>query len=141
MRAAWLSEWGEQPIPRAPVWVRVILLALGLALVSDEGMDLLLLALCVALVAWSVRGLRRWLEQSARRNRRRGLPGLTADQPLVLTSPRVIEEAREAVRCECGGRVKELGETSRLGLRVARGRCVECDADVDLYFVLPSLLN
>jgi hypothetical protein len=53
----------------------------------------------------------------------------------------VLEEAVAAARCECGGRVISLGETSRLGLRVARGRCAECDRDVDLYFVLPQMLN
>ncbi len=26
-------------------------------------------------------------------------------------------------------------------IRVVRGRCVDCDADVDLYFMLPKLLN
>lgn len=68
-------------------------------------------------------------------------PGASADNPIVLTSPQVMEDARAALRCACGGHVKALGETPRLGLRVARGRCVECDADVDLYFVLPQLLN
>lgn len=104
-------------------------------------MDLLLLALLVALGAWGFRkGTSAWKRAASRRARAKQ-PGLSADHPLVLTSPRIIDDARAALRCECGGRVQELGETTRLGLRVARGRCVECDADVDLYFVLPRMLN
>lgn len=105
-------------------------------------MDLLLLVLVAVLVVWTARRFVAWSKRAAERRRRATLPGLSADRPLVLTSARVLEDARAALRCpECGARVQELGETSRLGLRVARGRCVECDADVDLYFVLPQLLN
>ncbi|MFO0594456.1 MAG: hypothetical protein U0228_04110 [Myxococcaceae bacterium] len=104
-------------------------------------MDVLALVLVVALVAWAgKRGAAVW-KRSRVRSARSRQPGLSADLPLVLTSARIIDDARAALRCECGGQVKELGETTRLGLRVARGRCVECDADVDLYFVLPQMLN
>ena len=101
----------------------------------------MLWVLVAVLAVWLARGARAWWLRSSARRRRAALPGLTADHPLVLTSARVIDDARAALRCECGGRVQELGEASRLGLRVARGRCVECDADVDLYFVLPQMLN
>lgn len=104
-------------------------------------MDLLLLALLVALSVWGFRkGVAAWKRASLRRARAKQ-PGSSADNPLVLRSAQVLEDARAALRCDCGGRVQELGETTRVGLRVARGRCVECDADVDLYFVLPHLLN
>lgn len=104
-------------------------------------MDLLLLALVVALLVWGFRQVRDRLRGAASRRARASLPGYSADHPLVLASPRVLEEALAAARCHCGGRLLRLGETSRLGLRVARGRCLECEADVDLYFVLPHLLN
>lgn len=104
-------------------------------------MDVLLWVLVVVLTVWLGRRALSWWTKSSERRRRASLPGMSADHPLVLTSARVIDDARAALRCECGGRVQELGETSRLGLRVARGRCVECDADVDLYFVLPQMLN
>ena len=104
-------------------------------------MDLLLLALLIALSVWGFRKVRGSLEGVSRRRARASLPGYSPDRPLVLTSRFVLEEAQQAARCSCGGGVLSLGETSRLGLRVARGRCVECDADVDLFFVLPELLN
>lgn len=104
-------------------------------------MDLLLLALLLALTVWSARRLRRaWL----RRRLRQVLsttPGRTPDNPIVLTHARQMSEALATVRCPCGGAVQPLGETPRLGLRVARGRCVECEADVDLYFVMPQYVN
>jgi hypothetical protein len=104
-------------------------------------MDLLLAALLLALAVWGFRKARASVQGAAARRALASLPGSSPDNPLVLTSPRVIDEARAAARCECGGKVLGLGETSRLGLRVARGRCVDCDADVDLYFVLPRLLH
>ncbi len=104
-------------------------------------MDLLLYALLLALAVWGFRRLRSTFRRAKTRRARAGMPGASADNPLVLRSAQVLEDARAAVRCACGGRVLALGETSRLGLRVARGRCVECDADVDLYFVLPQMLN
>lgn len=105
------------------------------------GVDVLLPVLLVAIAVWVARRVLRDVRE--RRSRRAFLerPGASADNPIVLSSPAVMEDARAALRCSCGGRVKALGETPRLGLRVARGRCVECDADVDLYFVLPHLLN
>ena len=104
-------------------------------------MDLLLVALLIALAVWGFRKLRGSLVEVSRRRARASMPGSSPDRPLVLTSRAVLEEARQTVRCACGGEVLGLGETSRLGLRVARGRCVECGADVDLYFALPELLN
>jgi hypothetical protein len=104
-------------------------------------LDLLLLALLVALSVWGFRKVRDSFKTAVTRRSRASLPGYTPDNPLVLTSHQVLEEAQAAARCECGGHLLELGETSRHGLRVARGRCVECEADVDLYFVLPHLLN
>ena len=104
-------------------------------------MDLLLLALLVALLVWGFRKVRGSLKGAAMLRSRASMPGYSPDNPLVLASARVLDEAQAAARCECGGRLLALGETSRHGLRVARGRCVECDADVDLYFVLPHLLN
>lgn len=104
-------------------------------------MDLLLLALLVALAVWGARLVKRtWSRRSARKARA-ATPGSSADNPIVLRRAGQLEEAIAAATCECGGRVKSLGETTRLGLRVARGRCVECDADVDLYFVLPKYVN
>jgi hypothetical protein len=104
-------------------------------------MDLLLATLLLALSVWGFRKVHARVRQSRARSARAAMPGSSPDNPLLLQSARVLEAARAAQRCECGGRVLELGETSRLGLRVARGRCVECDADVDLYFTLPELLN
>ena len=104
-------------------------------------MDLLLLALLAALLVWGFRKVRDSLKSSSTRRARASLPGYSPDNPLVLSSPQVLEEAQDSARCECGGRLLTLGETTRHGLRVARGRCVECDTDVDLYFVLPHLLN
>lgn len=103
--------------------------------------DVLMWVLVAVLAVWVARALRARWRRSAEERRRASMPGSSPDHPLVLTSARIIDDARAALRCECGGRVKALGETSRLGLRVARGRCVECDADVDLYFVLPQMLN
>ncbi len=104
-------------------------------------MDLLLPVLLVALAVWTTRRVRRRLDAHRARAELLARPGASADNPLVLSAPRVLEEARAALRCACGGQVRALGETPRLGLRVARGRCVACDADVDLYFVLPTMLN
>lgn len=104
-------------------------------------MDLLLAALLLALAVWTGRGVRRWWQRRRLASLRAALPGYSADRPLVLSSRHVLDDAVAAARCECGGRVIALGETSRLGLRVARGRCAECDRDVDLYFVLPQMLN
>lgn len=97
--------------------------------------------LLVALAVWTVRRVLRAVEKRRERAEFLARPGASADNPIVLTSRHVLEDARASLRCACGGRVKDLGETPRLGLRVARGRCVECDIDVDLYFVLPELLN
>lgn len=104
-------------------------------------MDLLLLALLVALGVWGFRKVRGSFQGAAIRRSRAASPGYSPDNPLVLTSHRVIDEAQAAARCACGGRILALGETSRHGLRVARGRCLDCESDVDLYFVLPELLN
>lgn len=104
-------------------------------------MDLLLLALLVALAVWAARGAKRRWAKSRSARARATTPGFTADNPIVLRSASQLNEAVAAARCECGGRVQALGETTRLGLRVARGRCVECEEDVDLYFVLPHLVN
>ncbi|MGV3624563.1 MAG: hypothetical protein ACO1OB_27335 [Archangium sp.] len=104
-------------------------------------MDLLLPVLLVVMAVWAVRGVFRKFRESREQRAFFSRPGASADNAIVLTNAHVIEEARAALRCACGGRVKDLGETPRLGLRVARGRCVECGSDVDLYFVLPELLN
>ncbi len=104
-------------------------------------MDFLLLALLIALAVWGFRIIRKSFQATVSRRRRSSMPGYTPDNPLVLVSHRVLEDAQAAARCECGGRLLVLGETSRHGLRVARGRCIECETDVDLYFVLPNLLN
>lgn len=104
-------------------------------------MDLLLLALVVALLVWGFRLVRDRVKAAVARRERAARPGYSPDNPLVLASARVLEDAQAAARCACGGRVLSLGETSRLGLRVAKGRCLDCDTDVDLYFVLPHLLN
>lgn len=104
-------------------------------------MDLLLLALLLALAVWTARKVRAaWVERRARRVWN-ATPGSSADNPIVLKSGLRIETFVAQARCPCGGKVQSLGETPRLGLRVARGRCVECERDVDLYFVLPELLN
>lgn len=104
-------------------------------------MNLILPALLLAMGALAFRGGARWWKRRSIRARRSGVPGYSPDHPVMLTSARVIDEVVDAARCECGGRVRNLGETPRLGQRVVRGRCVDCDADVDLYFVLPQLLN
>lgn len=100
-----------------------------------------MLALVVALTVWGFRQVRDRVKAAATRRQRASVPGYSPDNPLVLASAQVLEDAQAAARCTCGGRVLSLGETSRLGLRVARGRCLECDTDVDLYFALPHLLN
>ncbi len=104
-------------------------------------MDLLLLALLAALLVVGFRKVRDVIKTSSVRRTHASAPGYSPDNPLVLASHRVIEEAQAAARCDCGGKLLTLGETTRHGLRVARGRCIECDTDVDLYFVLPHLLN
>jgi hypothetical protein len=103
--------------------------------------DFILLALLIALAAVGARAVRRWWKRRRFVALRASLPGYSADHPALLSSPRAIDEVVDAARCKCGGRVRNLGETTRLGLRVVRGRCAECDGDVDLYFVLPRLLN
>ena len=104
-------------------------------------MDLLLLALLVALAVWGFRKVRASVKDAVARKSRASTKGYSPDNPLVLASHQVLDDAQAAARCTCGGRLLSLGETSRHGLRVARGRCVECEEDVDLYFVLPQLLN
>ena len=104
-------------------------------------MDLILVALLLALGAVGFRSGGRWWKQRRFRALRAAMPGYSPDHPVVLTSRATIDDVVDAARCECGGRVRNLGETPRLGQRVVRGRCVECDRDVDLYFVLPQLLN
>ncbi|MDX2012189.1 MAG: hypothetical protein SFW67_18485 [Myxococcaceae bacterium] len=104
-------------------------------------MDLLLLALLLALAVWTARKVRAaWVERRALAARA-ATPGYSPDNPIVLKAGLRVEDFVERARCVCGGKVQFLGETSRLGLRVARGRCVECERDVDLSFVLPQLLN
>lgn len=104
-------------------------------------MDFILLALLLAMGVVGARALRKAWKRRQYQALRAAVPGYSADHPALLSSARAIDEVVEAARCHCGGRVKNLGETTRLGLRVVRGRCVECDDDVDLYFVLPKLLN
>ena len=104
-------------------------------------MDLLLLALLVALAVWGARKLRSAWATARSRHERSAKPGYSPDNPIDLTSRHILEDAQAAARCECGGTLITLGETTRHGLRVARGRCRECDSDVDLYFVLPQMLN
>jgi hypothetical protein len=103
--------------------------------------DFILIALLVAMAAAGSRALLRWWRTRTFRARRASAKGYSPDHPLVLSSARVVDEAVSAARCECGGRVANRGETPRLGQRVVRGRCVDCDRDVDLYFVLPHLAN
>ena len=104
-------------------------------------MDFIALALLVAMSAVAFRSGARWWKRRQFRALRATTPGYSADNPAVLTSAGVVEALVQAARCECGGRVENRGETPRLGLRVVRGRCADCDRDVDLYFVLPRLLN
>lgn len=104
-------------------------------------MDFILLALLLAMGAVGARSATRWWKQRRFRALRSQLPGYSPDNPVVLKSTQVIDDTVSAARCVCGGRVQNLGETPRLGQRVVRGRCVDCDRDVDLYFVLPQLLN
>jgi hypothetical protein len=103
--------------------------------------DFILLALLLAMGVVGARAIRRAWKRRQYLALRAGTAGYSADHPALLSSGKAIDDVVEAARCLCGGRVKNLGETSRMGLRVVRGRCVECDADVDLYFVLPKLLN
>lgn len=104
-------------------------------------MDLLLLALLLALSVWSYRKVRDSVRASRQEQARAALPGSSPDNPIRLTSRGVLEDAQAAARCACGGHVLPLGETTRSGLRVSRGQCLRCGGDVDLYFVLPHLLN
>lgn len=104
-------------------------------------MDLILVALLIAMGAVALRSGGRWWKQRRFRQLRSVAPGYSPDNPVVLKSRATIDDVVDAARCECGGRVQNLGETPRLGQRVVRGRCVVCDRDVDLYFVLPQLLN
>lgn len=103
--------------------------------------DLLLLALIVALTVWGTRKIVAAVKTRRARAERAATPGFSADNPIVLKSAKQMDEAITNARCTCGGRVLSLGETPRLGLRVARGRCVDCEADVDLYFVMPKYVN
>jgi hypothetical protein len=103
--------------------------------------DLLLLALLVAVAVWTFRQLTSALKSSRTKAERAATPGFSADNPIVLKSGKQMDEAIANARCTCGGRLMSLGETPRLGLRVARGRCVECEEDVDLYFVMPKYVN
>jgi hypothetical protein len=103
--------------------------------------DLLLLALLVALAVWTGRKLKRFVDSRSAARRWNETPGSSADNPIVLKSGKQMGDALASVRCQCGGRVMSLGETPRLGLRVARGRCVDCERDVDLYFVMPNYVN
>ena len=104
-------------------------------------MDLLLLALLVALAVWTGRKVKRYVESRSAARRWSDTPGSSADNPIVLKSGKQMQDAIASVRCQCGGRVIPLGETPRLGLRVARGRCADCERDVDLYFVMPNFVN
>jgi hypothetical protein len=104
-------------------------------------MDLLLLALLLALGVWTGRKLKAAVSERRALKARAATPGYSPDNPIVLKAGLRMEDFVAQARCVCGGKVQFLGETSRLGLRVARGRCVECERDVDLSFVLPRLLN
>lgn len=104
-------------------------------------MDVLTAALIVALLVWGGRRIFKAMQQGSARRGREARPGASPDNPLVVKDAQTLENARQSLRCDCGGEVQELGETPRMGLRVARGRCRECERDVDLYFVLGRLLN
>jgi hypothetical protein len=103
--------------------------------------DLLLAALLVALAVVGARKARRlWLEVRLARLVAQ-TPGLTPDNPRRLTSGKDLDTAVAAWRCTCGERLTRLGETTRSGLRVVRCTCRACEADTDLYFLLPQFLN
>src|SRR5689334_14098928 len=102
-------------------------------------MDFIVVALVLAMAAVGGRSAARWWKRRRFRALRASAPGYSPDHPVLLKSAKVIDEVVDAARCECGGRVRNLGETPRLGQRVVRGRCLDCDRDVDLYFVLPQL--
>jgi hypothetical protein len=104
-------------------------------------MDLLLVALLVAMGAVGAR----WVAAAWRRRgvalERRATPGYTPDLPVQLASFKDLDAVVARARCACGGRVAPVGETSRHGLRVVRCRCVECDEAVDLFVELPRMMH
>ena len=87
-------------------------------------MDLLLLALLLALGVWGFRKLRGTLENASRRRARASMPGSSPDRPLVLSSRSVLEEAQQTARCGCGGRVLQPGRDE--SFRTPRGEGTMC---------------
>ncbi len=82
----------------------------------------------------------------SRERRRRELelasrPGLSAENPLRITSFDEMDDAVEMTRCPCGGLLDRIGEGSREGMRVVRCACLTCEEDVDLFFELSQLRN
>ena len=104
-------------------------------------MDLLLVALLVAMGAVGARWLAAAWRRRAVDRERRSTPGYTPDLPVQLASFKDLDAVVARGRCACGGRVAILGETSRHGLRVVRCRCVECEEGVDLFVELPRMLH
>ena len=104
-------------------------------------MDLLLYALLLALAVVGARKARQLWKARRTASRIARIPGLTADNPVHLTTGKQLDELVDGWRCVCGERLTRLGETTRMGLRVVRCTCRACETDTDLYFLLTGLLN
>jgi hypothetical protein len=105
-------------------------------------MDLLLLALLLAMAVVAVRWLRASVDARRRGLRRATTPGLSGELPLRVTSFKAVDRLREGFVCpRCDGPLALVGETRRGSLLVSRARCIACDDDVDLFFELPPLLH
>jgi len=103
--------------------------------------DFILLALLVALAVVGARKVRQ--VRKARRVAKlvAQTPGLTPDNPLKLTTGKDLDHFVDHWQCSCGTKLTRLGETTRMGLRVVRCTCRECETDTDLYFLMPRFLN
>jgi hypothetical protein len=105
-------------------------------------MDLLPLALVLAMAVVAARWFRGFVEARRRRRLRQTTPGLSQARPLRVASFKDVDRRCDGFVCPgCDGRLVLRGETRRGSVLVSRTRCVACDDDVDLFFELPPLLH
>lgn len=98
----------------------------------------------VVLIAAAV-WLRRRMRARAARRRALSGPGSSLDAAIPVRSFAEIDEEIAAQRCECGTRLRPIGEGARQAgecrYRFARLACAECEEETVLYFDVSAVLH